>query len=164
MKQLLTLCIPIQDDQVLLGMKKCGFGAGLWNGFGGKLEPKETVEEAARRELVEEVGIQDGLLQKFGLLEFVYNDTERYLEVHVFRLTEFTDNPLETDEMRPAWFSYAEIPYSQMWADDEYWLPLLLENKCFTGSFIFKSSATASRSGEILEHRLRVVAQLPTGI
>lgn len=34
---------------VLLGMKKRGFGAGKWNGFGGKVQPGETIEEAARR-------------------------------------------------------------------------------------------------------------------
>lgn len=34
---------------VLLGMKKRGFGAGKWNGFGGKVQPGETIEEAARQ-------------------------------------------------------------------------------------------------------------------
>jgi len=33
-----TIIFPIYDDQVLLGMKKRGFGEGKWNGFGGKLE------------------------------------------------------------------------------------------------------------------------------
>jgi hypothetical protein len=38
MKKILTLCVPINDGKVLLGMKKRGFGAGRWNGFGGKME------------------------------------------------------------------------------------------------------------------------------
>ena len=36
-------------NQILLGMKKRGFGSGKWNGFGGKVEPNETIEEAAKR-------------------------------------------------------------------------------------------------------------------
>ncbi len=36
-------------DRVLLGMKKRGFGAGKWNGFGGKVDPGETIVEAAAR-------------------------------------------------------------------------------------------------------------------
>ena len=47
-----TLCFTFKDSswkQVLLGMKKRGFGAGRYNGFGGKVEPGETVKEAAIR-------------------------------------------------------------------------------------------------------------------
>lgn len=54
-QKVLTLCVLVNDDRVLLGMKKRGFGVGRWNGFGGKLELHETVEEAARREIFEEV-------------------------------------------------------------------------------------------------------------
>lgn len=35
--------------EILLGMKKRGFGMGKWNGFGGKIEGDETTEEGARR-------------------------------------------------------------------------------------------------------------------
>jgi 8-oxo-dGTP diphosphatase / 2-hydroxy-dATP diphosphatase len=35
--------------EILLGFKKRGFGAGKWNGFGGKLEDGESNEIAANR-------------------------------------------------------------------------------------------------------------------
>ena len=47
--KLLTLLFVIESDRVLLGMKKRGFGAGRWNGFGGKVDRDETIEEAAKR-------------------------------------------------------------------------------------------------------------------
>lgn len=47
--KLLTLVLVVQPGKVLLGMKKRGFGAGKWNGFGGKVQPGETIEDAARR-------------------------------------------------------------------------------------------------------------------
>ncbi|KAJ1429629.1 hypothetical protein B484DRAFT_396306, partial [Ochromonadaceae sp. CCMP2298] len=31
--------------EVLLGMKKRGFGAGKWNGFGGKMDPGESMDQ-----------------------------------------------------------------------------------------------------------------------
>lgn len=37
------------DDNILLGMKKRGFGVGWWNGFGGKVHSDETIFEAAKR-------------------------------------------------------------------------------------------------------------------
>ena len=51
LKKVLTLVLvrDVARHRVLLGMKKRGFGAGKWNGFGGKLEPGETIEEAAKR-------------------------------------------------------------------------------------------------------------------
>ena len=55
--KIVTLCLLISDGQVLLGMKKKSFGAGKWNGFGGKVEEGETVEAAAIREMEEESGI-----------------------------------------------------------------------------------------------------------
>lgn len=51
-------CMPIpqlvlveQDSRLLLGEKKRGFGKGYWNGFGGKVEAGETIEQAAVREV-----------------------------------------------------------------------------------------------------------------
>ena len=44
-----------EEERILLAMKKRGFGAGKFNGFGGKVEARETILEAALREF-EEVG------------------------------------------------------------------------------------------------------------
>ena len=56
-RKVLTLVLLREESRVLLGLKKRGFGAGKWNGFGGKLEPGETVVEAAAREVKEECGL-----------------------------------------------------------------------------------------------------------
>ena len=58
MRKILTLCIINRGNEVLLGMKKKGFGQGKWNGFGGKVMPHEEIEDAARREVFEEAGIE----------------------------------------------------------------------------------------------------------
>lgn len=47
--KLLTLVLIHQNTRLLLGMKKRGFGVGRWNGFGGKVQPGETILEAAER-------------------------------------------------------------------------------------------------------------------
>ena len=47
--KLLTLLFVLKPGQVLLGLKKRGFGEGRWNGFGGKVQPDEAIEEAAIR-------------------------------------------------------------------------------------------------------------------
>lgn len=47
--KLSTLCFCLHGDQVLLAMKKRGFGAGKWNGYGGKAAEKEAPRTAAIR-------------------------------------------------------------------------------------------------------------------
>ena len=160
MKKQLTLCVPVKDGQVLLGMKKRGFGVGRWNGFGGKIEQDESIEQGAMRELGEEVNIKDGVLEKRGIIEFSFQNDNKVLEVHIFKLTDFTGEPLETEEMRPEWFSFDTIPFSQMWSDDEYWFPLFLEDKLFKGSFLFDRPSNAEYSAKIITQELGVVKSL----
>lgn len=138
MKKILTLCIIHQGDRVLLGLKKRGFGEGKWNGFGGKVTQGETIEAAAGRELFEEVGITAVDMKKLGVLDFSWQGKpDDILQVHIFKAKEFTGEPRESEEMKPQWFSLAQIPFEKMWADDKHWLPLFLNDQQLTGRFVF---------------------------
>ena len=138
MRKVLTLCLAVESGRVLLGMKKRGFGEGRWNGFGGKVEAGETIEEAARREMQEECGVTIKKMKKVGIHEFEFvTKPEEVWEVHVFRVDEWSGEPEEMEEMRPQWFAFADIPYEEMWADDIYWLPLFLEGKKFRTRILF---------------------------
>ncbi len=137
MKKELTLCFIQKDTKILLGMKKRGFGVGKWNGFGGKVNPEETIEEATKREMLEESGIKVSKLKKRGIVEFKYHDDSKIHEVHIFKAGEFKGEPIESEEMRPQWFEINEIPLTEMWADDKYWMPLFLKDKKFKGTFLF---------------------------
>jgi 8-oxo-dGTP diphosphatase/2-hydroxy-dATP diphosphatase len=48
-KKITTLVMVTNESNILLGLKKRGFGSGKWNGFGGKVEANESIEEAAKR-------------------------------------------------------------------------------------------------------------------
>lgn len=139
-KKLLTLCIVHQHPNVLLGMKKRGFGAGRWNGFGGKVEATEAIEDAARRELHEEAGIRAGALERVGVLDFEFKGNPEILQVHIFRALDFSGKPTESDEMKPKWFHIDKIPFKNMWPDDPHWMPLFLGGKKFKGKFLFGKS------------------------
>lgn len=49
LSKLFTLIIVRNEDEILLGFKKRGFGVGKWNGFGGKVETGESITDAAVR-------------------------------------------------------------------------------------------------------------------
>ncbi len=153
-KVLMTICIIRKGDDILLGLKKRGFGAGQWNGFGGKVDKGETIEEGARRELKEESGLEVEELSKRGIIEFRFQSDPKILEVHIFLIEKFSGMPIETEEMKPEWFKIKDIPYEKMWTDDKFWLPLFLAGKKFKGTFLFDQPSTKEYSAKIIEQEL----------
>jgi 8-oxo-dGTP pyrophosphatase MutT (NUDIX family) len=137
----LTLLYPLTDNNILLAMKKRGFGEGKWNGVGGKIESEETVEEALVRECQEEIGVTPIDFRKVGYLVFnEHHDGERKLmNLHIFTATELRGEVTETEEMRPKWFSLDAIPYKSMWPADRIWLPRVLNGELIQGEFTLGS-------------------------
>lgn len=137
MKKILTLVFFIGDDKILLGYKKRGFGGQRWNGFGGKVEKGESIEDAAKREALEECDLEILSLEKRAIHTFSFKGQEEVLEVHTFLVKKWTGEPKETEEMRPQWFAYKDIPYDNMWPDDKIWLPDFLADKYLKTKFLF---------------------------
>jgi 8-oxo-dGTP pyrophosphatase MutT (NUDIX family) len=137
---------------VLLGLKKKGFGIGKWNGFGGKVEPGESLGAAALRELQEESGIvvppEDVDYAAHLQFNFASAPTEP-LFVHVFRALlsplPVAQFPTESDEMLPKWHAEGALPFSEMWPDDELWLPAVLSGARVRGTFDFDGLSTITR-------------------
>ncbi len=153
-KKVMTLCIVHQHPRILIGQKKRGFGAGRWNGFGGKVMPNETVEQAAKRELLEEAGIEVSRIEKHGILDFEFQGNPEILEVHIFKALDFEGEPTESEEMLPQWYYVDQIPFKEMWPDDIYWMPLFLKGKKFKGKILFGEKDT------ILEKDIKLVSDL----
>ena len=137
-----TLCFLLKENEILLAMKKRGFGIGKWNGLGGKVHDGETIEQAAIRELEEEVGVTGKIenLDNVALLKFRSANPELNWDVHTFFLKTWEGEPRETEEMDPRWFTFDRIPYDAMWADDRHWLPLILAGRKIEGKFVFEEN------------------------
>lgn len=121
-----TICLVTDGPKILLGMKKEGFGAGRWNGFGGRIEDGETVEAAAVRELAEESGITAAAdaLEKVAVVTCHFSGNPE-VELHVFRVAFWQGEPAESKEMRPEWHDLERMPWHEMWDGDRRWLPLV---------------------------------------
>jgi 8-oxo-dGTP pyrophosphatase MutT (NUDIX family) len=134
--KLVTLLFLRRGDEVLLAMKKRGFGAGKWNGVGGKVELGESIQAAAVRECQEEIGVTPLNPQLAGTIKF-YEKTDPAFghHAHIFVATKWKGEPAETEEMRPQWFNINYIPYQDMWVDDEIWYPLMFAGQKFKATF-----------------------------
>ena len=141
-----TLVFVRSGDEVLLIRKKRGLGAGKINGPGGKLDAGETALQCAVREVQEELCITPLNLVPHGELKFQFLD-DYAIHVHVFVASAYEGTPTETDEALPLWFKMRAIPYDEMWADDEIWLPRVLAGAIVSGSFVFDGD-------RMLEHQV----------
>lgn len=131
-----TLVFVRQGHRVLLIRKKRGLGAGKINGPGGKLDPGETAEQCAVREVREELCITVFEPVCCGRLRFQFTDGYS-IDVQVFIAEQFDGTPEETEEAIPLWFDIDAIPYDDMWADDRVWLPRVLAGDSVDGRFLF---------------------------
>lgn len=140
-----TLCLLLKDSEILLAMKKRGFGLGKWNGYGGKPQPDETIHDTALREMREEIGVvcrKEDLAHAASLKFYFKSKPEWNQEVIVFLIRKWDGVPEESEEMRPQWFKFEEIPFDQMWPDDRHWLPKILAGQKLDADFYFNDDNT----------------------
>src|SRR5688572_20732131 len=95
-----TLLFLRRDGEILLALKKRGFGPGMWNGVGGKVDPGETVEQAMIRECQEEIEVTPTNYDKVAEFTFRMDvDTSEpwNLYIHTYIATEWEGEPVETE-------------------------------------------------------------------
>jgi len=137
-----SLVLLIKENQILLAMKKRGFGVGRWNGVGGKIDKElgdSNVLDSAIRETKEEIVVNIKNPEKYAIIDFYFPKSKKHFnqQVHIYMVKEWGGEPEETEEMKPKWFDIQNIPYNNMWDDDKFWLPLFLKNKKTKCKFFF---------------------------
>ncbi len=133
-----TVTLFLRDDEVLLAMKKRGFGVGKWNGVGGKQNQGEEIADTAAREAEEEIGVKPLDLKKVAVFNYLFPENEGWgQQVHIFTATKWEGEPVESEEMQPKWFKIEDVPFAEMWVDDKVWMPKVFAGAIFRGSFMF---------------------------
>lgn len=133
-----TLCFLVKENKILLATKKRGFAIGKLNGIGGKKNPDESIEDTAKREINEEIGVIVEEIERVATLNCYFpHNPDWGQQVAVFLVKKWEREPEESEEMAPQWFDKDTIPFSQMWPDEKLWLPLVLNSKKVEAEFVF---------------------------
>ena len=90
--------------------------AGLWEFPGGKREDGETPEQALRRELHEEIGVNAGAMRR--LIGFPWHYAEKSIYLDVYDIADFTGEPQGKEGQGLRWETADELPNISMPAAD----------------------------------------------
>lgn len=88
-------CVMLQDNKILLVREK---NQDYYKIPGGKIEDRETPEQAAIREVKEETGFDVSLQIKLGEYDFVFKNRLFFLHVYIAQIESGNLSPRNTKE------------------------------------------------------------------
>ena len=128
-----TLCYLEQDGRYLMlhrVRKAHDENHDKWIGVGGKFEDRESPEDCARREVLEETGLTLRDYRYCGIITFVSDQWETEY-MHLFHATGFTGALRECDEGVLEWVPIEQINALPAWEGDKIFLRLLDSDEPF---------------------------------
>jgi 8-oxo-dGTP diphosphatase len=153
--KLATLVYVKREGQTLMihrVKKERDIHEGKWNGLGGKLEPGESPEACAIREVREESGLEIRALRYGGLLVFTGFKGEDWY-VWVYTADEFDGELIDSSEGRLQWIPDDQIRALPLWPSDLLFLDWLDAGKIFSARFEY-SPQDEMLGHQVVFHRL----------
>ncbi len=136
-----TLVFPRRGNNLMLATKMRGIGVGYLNGWGGGVEPGESIHECAMREFKEETGgatipdeaVEQDVFNCVGVVHFANHKEDGRVvncDVYVY-VTQFWYGEIRsTEEMRsPRFHRVHSIPRLNLLPGDKFWLPQFLRGR-----------------------------------
>jgi 8-oxo-dGTP diphosphatase len=150
---LATLIYVTKADKTLMLFRNKKVGdihAQKYNGVGGKFEKDESPLECAKRELLEETGLNLISAKFKGHLLFPNFDKEgRDWLVFVYRVDQFSGELIICNEGELQWIDNERLINLPLWDGDKYFLPYIHTEKSFDGVFFYTN-------GLLQNHRLEI--------
>lgn len=142
-----TLCYIKRSGKTLMVhrvKKENDMHQGKWNGLGGKLEPGESPEECAIREIAEEAGLTVNKPDLKGILTFpkFKNDEDWY--VFLFVIRNFKGKLIDSPEGNLKWIQDDELLNLNLWEGDKIFLKWLDKKGFFSGKFNYRNGKLMS--------------------
>jgi len=103
----------IKDNKVLLGKRKNAHGEGTWSFPGGHLEYKESWEECAFRETLEETGLAIKNIRFGTVLNDIFHEEQKHY-ITIIMLSDYDSGKLELMEPDKCekweWYTWDKLP------------------------------------------------------
>ncbi|MCG8633970.1 MAG: NUDIX hydrolase, partial [Desulfobacterales bacterium] len=103
----------IKEGKVLLGRRKGGHGTGTWAFPGGHLEFGESIEACAKREVMEETGLEVDNIRHQAFTNDIFTREDKHYAT-LFVRADYTSGKavvMEPDKCEQwAWFDWGQFP------------------------------------------------------
>ena len=145
--KLATLCYIRRPGQTLMvhRIKKANdMHMGKWNGLGGKLDPGETPEECAIREVCEETGLTVRSPQLKGLITFPGFANEEDWYTFLFVMRDFEGELIDSPEGTLAWIDDEHLLELNLWEGDRIFIPWLDQPGFFSAKVVYQDNRLVS--------------------
>lgn len=139
--KLATLCYVKQNGKTLMlhrVKKNNDHHKGKWNGLGGKIEPHESPEECAIREIYEESGLKCKNPKLVGFITFPLFDGVEDWYVFLYVIKEFVGELIDSPEGNLEWIPDEKITELNLWEGDSIFLKWIEDEKFFSAKFNYK--------------------------
>ena len=148
-----TLCYIEKDGAYLMlhrVKKKNDMNHDKWIGVGGKFEAGETPYECARREIMEEVGVEVPNLKYRGIVTFV-SDLYGTEYMHLFVSDGYVGEIKQVcDEGNLEWVNKSKVNDLPIWEGDKIFFRLLDEEpRFFSLKLVYEGDSLISHTLEI---------------
>jgi 8-oxo-dGTP diphosphatase len=147
-----------RDGKILLTERPPGKHlAGLWEFPGGKCENGETPQQALRRELHEEIGVDAGAMRR--LIGFPWHYAEKSIYLDVYDVTDFSGEPHGKEGQGLRWEVADDLPHISMPAADVSIVTALRLPDCYaiTPEPHHDSRAFLASLGRVLDSGVRLI-------
>ncbi len=104
-----VLGIVEKDNKILLIQRERGDFIGMWGIPGGKVEECEHIDEAIKREMSEEIGIDMKFERMLGFCTEIMHDKQATSLIYVCLLKIDNDEIISNTEFKYKWFTKKEI-------------------------------------------------------
>lgn len=145
-----VLCYLKHDGRTLMIRRNRKPGddhPGRWNTLGGKMEPGETPDACAAREVEEESGLTVINPRMRGVITFPEFDGEQDWLVFVFTCTEFTGTLIDQcPEGSVHWVADEDLSTLPLWEGDHIFMKWLDSEKFFSAKFTYGPNGLKSHS------------------
>ncbi len=104
-----VLGIVEENEKILLIQRERGDFVGLWGIPGGKVEECEHIDEAVKREMLEELGIKLEFKELLGISTEIMHDKNSTSLLYICLLNIDNDEEIKNPEFNYKWFDKNEI-------------------------------------------------------
>lgn len=139
--------------EVLLGLKRTGFGTGRVVALGGKIDGHESAADAAVREVAEESGIalMEEDLRDAGRIRWSFPARPGWnMAAFLFTASAGTATAVASDEIEPHWYPVDDVPWDGMWQDAPHWTPAVLDGRRVDARIVMAADNEAVATAVVL--------------